>query len=114
MCSRWAISGWCFSPPRRLPDTTRRTFVTTASEHGGVQFHASEFHSGQTIFVQGDPGDRVYLITEGKVKISFRGPTGRTNVRAIIGAGDIFGELAVFDAGPRACTATAITEVRTM
>jgi CRP/FNR family transcriptional regulator, cyclic AMP receptor protein len=88
--------------------------VTTAPEHGGVQFHASEFRSGQTIFVQGDPGDRVYLITEGKVKISFRGPAGRTNVRAIIGAGDIFGELAVFDAGPRSCTATAITDVRTM
>lgn len=88
--------------------------MTTATQDGGVQFHTSEFSPGQTIFAQGDPGDRVYLIIEGKVKIGLRGPAGRTSVRAIIGAGDIFGELAVFDPGPRACTATAITDVRTM
>lgn len=88
--------------------------MTTAPQDSGIPFQKSEFRSGQTIFVQGDPGDRVYVITEGTVKISFRGPAGRTSVRAIIGAGDIFGELAVFDPGPRACTATAITDVRTM
>ena len=57
--------------------------MTTAPQDGGVQFQKSEFWPGQTIFAQGDPGDRVYLITEGKVKISFRGPAGRTSVRSI-------------------------------
>ncbi|OBJ13302.1 Crp/Fnr family transcriptional regulator [Mycobacterium colombiense] len=88
--------------------------MTTAPGHNAdhVQVHTSEFDSGQTIFVQGDPGDRVYLIVEGTVKINFRGSGGRSSVRAIIGPTDIFGELAVFDPGPRACTATAITDVR--
>ncbi|WP_293042782.1 cyclic nucleotide-binding domain-containing protein [Mycobacterium sp.] len=47
--------------------------------------NTSEFRSGQTIFTQGDPGDRLYLIVEGTVKVSLRGPAGRTSVRAIIG-----------------------------
>jgi signal-transduction protein with cAMP-binding, CBS, and nucleotidyltransferase domain len=77
------------------------------------QLHPSEFRAGQTIFAEGDPGDRVYIIVAGKVKIILRGPGGRTNLRAILGPTDIFGELAVFDPGPRTCTATAITDVRT-
>lgn len=90
--------------------------MTNAPGHNAdhIHVHTSEFCSGQTIFAQGDPGDRVYLIAEGMVKISFFGPGGRSSVRAIIGPADIFGELAVFDPGPRACTATAITDVRAM
>ncbi|OBI07593.1 Crp/Fnr family transcriptional regulator [Mycobacterium sp. E2462] len=74
----------------------------------------AEFACGQTLFTQGEPGDRVYLIVEGKVKISLGGSNGRTNVRAILGPSDIVGELAVFDPGPRSCTATAITDVRAL
>ncbi len=76
------------------------------------QLRISEFQAGETIFAQGDPGDRVYVIITGKVKISLRGRNDRTNLRAIMGPADVFGELAVFDPGPRACTATAITDVR--
>ncbi len=76
------------------------------------QLHRAEFKAGQVIFAQGDPGDRVYVIVAGKVKISLRAPGDRENLRAIMGPTDVFGELAVFDPGPRTCTATAITDVR--
>lgn len=78
------------------------------------QLHPCEFKAGQMIFAQGDPGDRVFIIVAGRVKISLRGPGGRTNLRAIMGPTDIFGELAVFDPGPRTCTASAISDVRAM
>ena len=78
------------------------------------QLQPSEFRSGQVIFNQGDPGDRLYFVVVGRVKLTLRGPADRTNLRAIMGPTDIFGELAVFDPGPRTCTATAINEVRTM
>jgi len=78
------------------------------------QLRPAEFKAGQTIFTEGDPGDRVYIIVAGKVKMSLRGPAGRTNLRAVMGPTDVFGELAVFDPGPRTCTATAITDVRTV
>lgn len=76
------------------------------------QLEAVEFAAGRTIFHEGEPGDRVFIIVAGKVKINLRGPAGRTNLRAIMGPTDVFGELAVFDPGPRTCTATAITDVR--
>lgn len=78
------------------------------------QLHPAEFGSGETIFAQGDPGDRVYVIVSGTVKISLRSPGGRENLHGIRGPRDAFGELAVFDPGPRSCTATAITDVRTV
>lgn len=78
------------------------------------QLDRAEFPAGRTVFHEGDPGDRVYIIVSGKVKITLRGPGGRTNLRAIMGSADVFGELAVFDPGPRTCTATAITDVRTV
>ncbi len=77
-----------------------------------AQLEHADFAAGRTIFYEGDPGDRVYIIVAGKVKISLRGPGGRTNLRAIMGPADVFGELAVFDPGPRTCTATAITDVQ--
>jgi CRP/FNR family cyclic AMP-dependent transcriptional regulator len=78
------------------------------------QLHASKFRAGQTIFAEGDPGDRVYIIGSGRAKLSLRGPGGRDNLRAIMGPSDMFGELAVFDPGPRSCTATAVTDVETV
>jgi CRP/FNR family transcriptional regulator, cyclic AMP receptor protein len=78
------------------------------------QLHRCEFEAGQTIYAEGDPGDRVFIIGSGKVKVSIRGPGGRENLLAILGPSDVFGELAVFDPGPRTCTPTAITDVEAM
>ncbi|BBZ46821.1 Crp/Fnr family transcriptional regulator [Mycobacterium parmense] len=71
-----------------------------------------EFAAGEEIFAEGDPGDRVFVIDQGMVKITLRGAGGRTSMRAILGPAEIFGELAVLDQGPRSCSATAITDVR--
>lgn len=74
----------------------------------------ADYPPGQMIFAQGEPGDRLYTIASGKVKISRRAPDGRENLQAVLGPSDMFGELAVFDPGPRTSTATAVTEVRAM
>ena len=63
------------------------------------------------VFEEGEPGDRVFLILAGKVKISRRSTDGRENLLAVLGPGDIFGELSLFDPGPRTATATAVTDV---
>lgn len=76
------------------------------------QLHSCEFVAGQTIFAERDPGDRVYIIGSGKVKLSLKGPGGRDNLLAVLGPSDIFGELGVFDPGPRSCTAIAITDIQ--
>lgn len=65
---------------------------------------------GAIIFTEGDPGDRLYVIREGKVKISLSGPEKRENMLAVLGPGELFGELSLFDPSPRTANATAITD----
>ncbi len=65
-----------------------------------------------TVFDEGEQGDSVYIVLAGKVKIGRRAPDGRENMLAVMGPSDMFGELSVFDPGPRTATATAVTDVR--
>ena len=74
----------------------------------------ADYRRGELIFAEGEPGDRLYIIASGKVKIACRAPDGRENVQAVLGPSDMFGELAVFDPSPRTSSATAVTPVRTM
>ena len=76
------------------------------------QLQPADFPSGHTVFAQGEPGDRLYIIISGKVKIGNRSPNGQETLLAILGPSDMFGELSVFDPGPRTSSATTITEVR--
>ena len=66
---------------------------------------------GEVLFSEGDRGDRLYVVTSGKVKLRRTAADGRENVLAIIGPGEMFGELSIFDPGPRSSTAAAITDL---
>jgi CRP/FNR family cyclic AMP-dependent transcriptional regulator len=70
-----------------------------------------DFPRGHTVFAQGEPGDQLYIVISGKVKIGNRSPDGQENLLTIMGASDMFGEMALFDPGPRTSSATTITEV---
>lgn len=76
------------------------------------QMTEQEFDRGTVIFAEGDPGDRLYLILDGRVTLGQSSVDGREALIAVLGEGDMFGELSLFDPGPRASSATAITPVR--
>jgi CRP/FNR family transcriptional regulator, cyclic AMP receptor protein len=76
------------------------------------QLQPVSFPRGHTVFAEGEPGDRLYIIISGKVKIGWRSPAGREKLLAVMGPSDMFGELSIFDPGPRRSIATTITEVR--
>ena len=76
------------------------------------QLHPVDFRSGHTVFAEGEPGDRLYIIISGKVKIGRRSPDGRESLFTILGPSDMFGDLSVFDPGPRTSSATTLTETR--
>jgi CRP/FNR family cyclic AMP-dependent transcriptional regulator len=71
------------------------------------------FSAGQIVFHHGDPGGLLYIITKGKVKITYSTPEGQEALLAILGRGDFFGELALLDDSPRSATAEALRETET-
>jgi len=65
---------------------------------------------GQTLFKEGDAGDRLFVVVDGKLKLGTTAKDGRENLLSILGPGDMFGELSLFDPGPRTATATAVVD----
>ena len=67
---------------------------------------------GHTLFKEGEGGDRLFVVLDGKLKLGKSSPDGRENLQEILGPGEMFGELSLFDPGPRTATATAITDAK--
>jgi CRP/FNR family cyclic AMP-dependent transcriptional regulator len=65
---------------------------------------------GATIFAKGDPGSRMFTICKGVVKIGVASVDGHDAVFNLLGRGDIFGEIAILDGGPRSADAVAATD----
>ncbi len=65
---------------------------------------------GQVLFHEGEPGDRLYVVRSGKIKLGRRSNDGRENLLAVLGPGEMFGELSLFDPGPRTATASVVAD----
>lgn len=65
----------------------------------------------ETIFWIGDPGETLYVVDEGTVVISVPDERGAHVVLATLGPGGVFGEISLFDGGPRTATVRALTLV---
>lgn len=70
---------------------------------------AERFASGDKIFVEGEPGDTLYIVAEGQVRISRHMPGLGEEALAILDRGEVFGEMAWIDASPRSADAIAHT-----
>ena len=69
------------------------------------------YHDGEVIIRQGEPGDRMYVIQAGNVAVT-RQTDGREIHIANLKAGDIFGEMALFEKEARSSTVRALGETR--
>jgi len=69
------------------------------------------FRSGEVIFHREDPGQVLYVIKEGKVKISLISPDGQEISLVVFGKGECFGEFAILDGLPRSADAVALEKV---
>ena len=65
---------------------------------------------GEHLFNEGDDGDSLYVVLEGKMKLTRAAADGRENLLSVIGPGEMFGELSLFDPRPRTSTASAVTD----
>lgn len=75
------------------------------------ELEQTKFSRGTTIFREGEPGDKLFIITDGKVKLARHAADGRENLLTVMGPSDMFGELSIFDPGPRTSSAVCVTDV---
>jgi CRP/FNR family cyclic AMP-dependent transcriptional regulator len=67
---------------------------------------------GTALFFRGDPGDAMYLIETGRVRISVKDADGHDATLADLHDGEFFGEMAILDEQPRSADATVMTNTR--
>jgi CRP/FNR family transcriptional regulator len=73
------------------------------------------YRRNETIFHQGDPGDSLYIIADGRVKIVLPSPEGEdAAIIATLDRGDFFGELALLDGAPHSASAVALEPTETL
>jgi CRP/FNR family transcriptional regulator len=78
-----------------------------------ARMRSKHFQRNEVIFHRDDPAGHVYLIASGTVKVSVPEESGQEVVIALHRGGDVFGEISLFDEGPRSATVTAMTETMT-
>lgn len=66
--------------------------------------------SGTALFRRDDPGDAMFFIERGRIRISVQDADGHDTVLAELGSGDFFGEMAMLDGQSRSADATATEE----
>lgn len=73
------------------------------------------YRRGETVFHQGDPGDSLYIVASGSVKIVLPSPAGGEEaIIATLGKGDFFGELAILDGAPHSASIVALEPTETL
>jgi len=71
---------------------------------------ARSLAAGDTLFKAGEPGEALYVVRSGEVELFIRDTAGQRIALAIAGPGEMFGELALLDSGPRTATVIAISD----
>ncbi|WP_283139751.1 Crp/Fnr family transcriptional regulator [Rhizohabitans arisaemae] len=70
-----------------------------------------QLNKGRTLFHENESGDRLYVVLDGKIKLIRTASDGRENLLSVLGPGEMFGELSLFDPRPRTASAIALTDV---
>lgn len=87
-----------------------RGLNTTQLEQVAALTEEEHFNLHDTIFSQGNPGSKMYLIGKGQVEIQVNDTQGQTHSALILGEGQVFGEMALLDQGERSATVIALAD----
>src|SRR5262249_42325595 len=86
----------------RLPPQMTRQLFACASKCAAK--------AGEALFVAGDRGDGCYRVEQGLVQITVTSDRGEDRIIALVGAGEIIGELSLIDHQPRSASAIALCD----
>jgi CRP/FNR family transcriptional regulator len=71
-----------------------------------------ELARADRVFEEGASGNQLYVVLDGKIKLTRAAADGRENLLSVLGPGEMFGELSLFDPRPRTASAIAVTDSR--
>ena len=102
------------APPDRV-SWPPRSLVAQLTEPERIALLAAgspvKFPDDGILVLQGDPGDGLYVLTGGMVKVTVAAESGTETILAVRSRGDLIGEFAVLDGEPRTATARAVGAV---
>jgi CRP/FNR family cyclic AMP-dependent transcriptional regulator len=75
---------------------------------------ARRFKRGEVLFHEGDPGDALFVVASGAVKVVVPSEDGDEAILATLRRGDFLGELALLDGAPRSASAIALEATETL
>jgi hypothetical protein len=112
------VSGATSEPPSTAPASAAMTSTPLFSDFSPTELsdvlarlrHQS-FDPGAIIVKEGDPGESLFVLSQGRVRVIGTGPGGKPVTLAELGEGDFFGEVALLTGKPR--TATILCEEET-
>jgi CRP-like cAMP-binding protein len=99
-------------PERRLLETNQLLGALPPDSLEALRRHATTrtVARNEVLFRQGDPATELFGIINGRIAILTRSPDGRESLVAVLEEGALFGELGLFDDGPRSADARALEE----
>ncbi len=83
--------------------------VRSLAQRGRVR----NYSSGAVLFHEGEPGDSLHVVVEGRIRVAVVSSTGEEATVAYVGPGDCFGEMSVFDGRARSATGIAAEKTKT-
>jgi CRP/FNR family transcriptional regulator, cyclic AMP receptor protein len=100
--------------PAAMPRSTSKTILSRLPEGMSAQLFARaktcHLNAGDTLFSAGDAGDGCYRLEEGLLKVVITSPRGEERILAILGPGEVAGELSIIDRQPRSAFVIAIKD----
>lgn len=111
--ARIARKAMARDPDDRYPSVKAMKRDLEAFLRGAWHLPTRTFQAGEVIILTGDQGDAAYIITEGECVVLKQVGSERKELRRM-GPGEVFGETAIFSAGPRSATVEAVSDVTVM
>ncbi|PIX95650.1 MAG: hypothetical protein CO126_00605 [Hydrogenophilales bacterium CG_4_9_14_3_um_filter_63_34] len=74
--------------------------------------HQETAPAKQALFQEGQAGDSLHIVLEGRVKVSLLSEEGKEAILSILGVGEVFGEMSLFDSEPRSATVSTMEPCR--
>src|SRR5206468_6126192 len=83
-------------------------FDTQSLERVATSAQVRSLKRNDVVFGEDDPADELFVVQSGRIAIAYTSPDGRESVIALMEAGDLFGEMPLFDDVGRAAAARAL------